>query len=153
MDNPISTRRVKDISSAAAAFSQVTGILGGFGVTIVVLALSPGTLPNSNGKDWIVGVVLLGATIYITSSGILANAMTFEDQRMSSAAFNLGIFLFHLGNLALCIGILLTTFQITMFVSRIVAGIVCLIAIWFATINFLPIFGGVQFSSTRKPRR
>ncbi len=145
MDDPISIRRVKDISSAAAAFSQVTGILGGFAITIVVLVLSPGILQNEIGKDWIVGVVLLGAAIYITASGLLANAMTFEDPRMSASVFNVGIFLFHLGNLTLCVGILLTTFQIEMFVSRIVAGIICFLAVWFAVINFYPILGGARF--------
>jgi hypothetical protein len=153
MDKPISTHRVKNISSAAAAFSQVTGVLGGFGVTIVVLALNPSTFPNGNGKDWIVGVVMLGAAIYITASGILANAMTFEDQRMRNSVFNLGIFLFHLGNLVLCVGILLTTFQFPMFVARIAARIICLIALWFAIINFLPIVSGVRLSRYKKPRR
>ena len=148
MDKPVSTRRVKDISSAAAAFSQVTGILGGFAVTIVVLALSPGAFQDGAGKDWIVGIVLLGAAIYITASGLLANAMTFEDPRMSGSVFNVGIFLFHLGNLMLCVGILLTTFQIQMLISRVVAGMICLLAGWFAIINFFPIIGGVRFSSS-----
>jgi len=151
MNRPALTRRITDISAAAGAFSQVTGLLGGFAVTIVVLALSPGTIPGSTGRDWIVAIVLLGAAVYITASGILANAMTFEDQRMRNNVFNVGIFLFHLGNLMLCVGILLTTFEFPMVVARYVAAAICAVGLWFAIINLAPVLfaGAVDAKSLR----
>ena len=47
--------READTSSAAAAFSSVAGVLGGFSITIVVLALTPATITSNSGKDWVVG--------------------------------------------------------------------------------------------------
>ena len=48
-------KREEGASPAVAAFSSVSGVLGGLSMTLVVLALSPQVISSDIGKDWIVG--------------------------------------------------------------------------------------------------
>lgn len=127
--------REKDASPAAAAFSSVTGVLGGFSITIVVLALTPGTIASNSSKDWIVSLVLLSAGLYIYSSGIFANSISFEEKKVKYRVFKSALLLFHLSNLLLSTGLLLLTFQFPLFVARIVAIIIAFCAFMVATVN------------------
>lgn len=127
--------REKDASPAAAAFSSVAGVLGGFSITIVILALTPGSIASNSGKDWIVASVLLSAGLYIYSSGIFANSISFEDKKVKYRVFNSALAFFHLSNLLLSIGILLLTFQFPLFLARIVAIVIVFCAFIVATIN------------------
>lgn len=95
--------REKDASPAAAAFSSVTGVLGGFSITIVVLALTPGTIASNSSKDWIASLVLLSAGLYLYSSDIFANSISFEDKKVKYKIFNFALLLFHLSNLLLSV--------------------------------------------------
>ena len=115
--------READTSSAAAAFSSVAGVLGGFSITIVVLALSPGTIVSNSGKDWVVGLVLLSAGLYIYSAGIFANSISFAAKKTKYRVFNVALVLFHLSNLLLSIGVLLLAFQFPLHITRIAATI------------------------------
>jgi hypothetical protein len=128
--------REKDASPAAAAFSSVTGVLGGFSITIVVLALTPGTIAINSSKNWSVSLVLLSAGLYIYSSGIFANSISFEDKKIKYRVFTSALLLFHLSNLLLSIGILLITFQFPLFVARLVATLIAFCAFIVATRNF-----------------
>lgn len=127
--------REKDASPAAAAFSSVAGVLGGFSITIVILALTPGSIASNSGKDWIVASVLLSAGLYIYSSGMFANSISFEDKKVKYRVFNSALAFFHLSNLLLSIGILLLTFQFPLFLARIVAVAIVFCAFIVATIN------------------
>jgi hypothetical protein len=91
--------KAQDALPAAAAFSQVSGILGGFSVTIMVLALSPGVISNILSKDFVVGIVLLSAAVYIYSSGISATAISFDDGAVKYLVFRHVLKSFHLANL------------------------------------------------------
>lgn len=136
MAQDINRKPEEDISAAAAAFSSVSGVLGGFSVTIVVLALSPSVILSNSGKDWLVGIVLFSAGLYIYSSGIFANAIYFGDKQTKRAAFELARKAFHLANIFLSLGLLLLTFQFPLLVARIAAIIITFLAFWAATINF-----------------
>ena len=48
-------KREEGASPAVAAFSSVSDVLGGFSMTLVVLALSPQVISSDIGKDWIIG--------------------------------------------------------------------------------------------------
>lgn len=137
--------RESDTSSAAAAFSSVAGVLGGFSITIVVLALTPGTIVSDSGKDWIVGLVLLSAGLYIYSAGIFANSISFAAKKTKYTVFNVALVLFHLSNLLLSIGVLLLAFQFPLHVTRVAAVIITFFALLVVLSNIgrkvLPILG------------
>jgi hypothetical protein len=128
-------KREEDASPAAAAFSQVSGILGGFSVTIVVLALSPSVISNNLSKDFIVGIVLLSAAIYIYSSGIFATAISFDNGAVKYLVFRRALKFFHLANLFLSLGILLLTFQFQLRIAGITSTIIALSAFRIAIID------------------
>lgn len=127
--------RENDASPTAGAFSSVSGVLGGFSITLVVLALTPGTIASDIGKDWIIALVLLSAGLYIYSSSIFANSISYKDQKVKYRVFKSALVLFHLSNLFLSAGILLLTFQFPLFVARIVAIIIAFFAFVVATLN------------------
>lgn len=137
--------RESDTSSAAAAFSSVAGVLGGFSITIVVLALTPGTIVSDSGKDWIVGLVLLSAGLYIYSAGIFANSISFVAKKTKYTVFNVALVLFHLSNLLLSVGVLLLAFQFPLHVTRVAAVIITFFALIVVLSNIgrkvLPILG------------
>ncbi|WAL61616.1 hypothetical protein [Thermocoleostomius sinensis] len=137
--------RESDTSSAAAAFSSVAGVLGGFSITIVVLALTPGTIVSDSGKDWVVGLVLLSAGLYIYSAGIFANSISFLTKKTKHAVFNVALILFHVSNLLLSVGVLLLTFQFPLHATRVAALIITVFALLVVLSNIgrkvLPILG------------
>lgn len=142
--------READTSSAAAAFSSVAGVLGGFSITIVVLALTPGTITSNSSKDWVVGLVLLSAGLYIYSAGIFANSISFAAKKTKYRVFNLALVLFHLSNLLLSIGVLLLAFQFPLHITRIAATIIAFFALLVVLSNIgrkiLPFVGASIFA-------
>ncbi|ACC84430.1 hypothetical protein GNF10_00575 [Nostoc sp. UCD121] len=129
--------RENDTSPTAGAFSSVSGVLGGFSITLVVLALTPGTIASNSGKDWIVALVLLSAGLYIYSSGIFANSISYKDEKVKQKVFKSALVLFHLSNLLLSVGLLLLTFQFPLlYAARIAAMIIVFFAFVVAAINF-----------------
>ncbi len=132
----LNREREKDASAAAAAFSQVSGILGGFSVTIVVLALSPSVISSDGGKDLVVGIVLLSAGLYIYSSGIFANAVYYADKTTKRIAFSSALTTFHVANISLSLGLLFLTFQFPLLIARIAATIITFFTVWVAMVNF-----------------
>src|ERR1700754_38926 len=107
----------EDFRASAASFSQLTGVLGGFCITVLVLALDSDQLgSHRQARDWISGLIIFAALSYIFSSGVLANSLNsavirdrmgpealderevFSTQR---SFFRFGIALFILGNLPL----------------------------------------------------
>lgn len=108
------------VIQAGQAFSQVSGLLGGFSLTIMTLILSRLDI-ESKLRDWTVAIFLLAAGVYIFAAGILANTI-FKEQ----VAFDTGLLLFHLANLCLVIGLALFVFQLKLRVAMIVALILCL---------------------------
>lgn len=142
--------READASSAAAAFSSVAGVLGGFSITIVVLALTPGTITSNSSKDWVVGLVLLSAGLYIYSAGIFANSISFAAKKTKYRVFNVALVLFHLSNLLLSIGVLLLAFQFPLLITRIAAIIIAFFALIVVLSNIarkiLPFLGASIFA-------
>jgi hypothetical protein len=142
--------READTSSAAAAFSSVAGVLGGFSITIVVLALTPGTVASNSGKDWVVGLVLLSAGLYIYSAGIFANSISFAAKKTKYRVFSVALVLFHLSNLLLSIGVLLLAFQFPLHITRVAAVIIAFFALLVVLSNIsrkiLPIVGASIFA-------
>jgi hypothetical protein len=127
--------REEDASPAAAAFSSVSGVLGGFSMTLVVLALSPQVISSDIGKDWIVAIILLSAGLYIYASGIFANAISFKDKVVKYHVFNSALASFHIANLLSSLGLLLLTFQFHLLIAKIAAASIALFAFRVAIIN------------------
>ncbi len=127
--------REEDASPAAAAFSSVSGVLGGFSMTLVVLALSPQVISSDTSKDWIVAIILLSAGLYIYASGIFANAISFKDKSVKYHVFNSALTSFHIANLLSSLGLLLLTFQFHLLVAKIAAASIALLAFRVAIIN------------------
>ncbi|CAA9574773.1 MAG: hypothetical protein AVDCRST_MAG88-2712 [uncultured Thermomicrobiales bacterium] len=124
-----------DHRGAAAAFSQLSGVLGGFCITIVVLVLDESFLQaHGTEKNWAITLLLLAGVIYIASSGILANSMNspvfirrlmrrgrsldglFALQR---EVFGNGIALFLVGNVLLAAALTVILFQYSVFLGVI----------------------------------
>jgi hypothetical protein len=137
---------MEDFRATATAFSQLTGVLGGFSMTILVLVLGL-TTENKAARDWTVALLLVASTAYIFAAGLLANCMNvgvlarlsgrvpvFQVQR---SVFNNGIRLFHLGNIFLPVGIIVTVYQESLLVGLIASIAVFLLAFIVVIGNFL----------------
>jgi hypothetical protein len=118
---------IDDFRACSAAFSQLTGVLGGFCITVLVLVLDSSTLGrNEFAQDWIVGLILFVAMSYIFSSGVLANSMNavgFQRRfkvmgeppgrlyTLQRNIFAAGLFWFHVGNVLLTVSLLILVLQ------------------------------------------
>lgn len=128
----------EDPGPAAVAFSAVSGVLGGFCITIFVLALT--LAPNGSAVtrriDWLAAVFMFAAAVYITSAGYLANAQNtlVHTNPIRRGVFAFGILLFHVGNLLLSIGFILIAYPLR--VTFVVSIIICIFASYVAFINF-----------------
>ena len=127
-----------DPGPAAVAFSAVSGVLGGFCITIFVLALTltPNGSPVTRRIDWLAATFMLAAIVYITSAGYLANAQNtlVHARPVRRGVFGFGILLFHVGNLLLSIGFILIAYPLR--ITFVVSIIVCIFASCVAVINF-----------------
>ncbi len=162
-DEPNRTSRaaeaMDDFRATATAFSQLTGVLGGFSMTILVLVL---TLSNEGkgARDWTVALLLIGAMAYICAAGILANSMNagrFARLSRNSRtvlqyqhdAFNIGIMLFHIGNIFLPIAIVVTVYQESLLVGLIASIAIFLLTMLIVVGNFLvPRFNRIESIET-----
>lgn len=129
---------MEDFRAKATAFSQLTGVLGGFSMTILVLVV--GLLgENKAARDWTVALLLLAATAYIYASGTLANSMNASTLGRASAhprevriiqgrVFNYGIGAFHVGNFFLPAAIVITVYQEALWIGLAASVIVFLLA-------------------------
>lgn len=139
-----------DFRATATAFSQLTGVLGGFSITILVLVLGfTQEQESKTARDWTVGLILIAAVSYIVASGYLANCMNvgvisksnrnpdqiFEIQR---EGFSIGIKLFHVGNTLLPIAIFVTVYQESLLMGIIASIGMLLLAAYFIILNFGP---------------
>jgi hypothetical protein len=127
-----------DPGPAAVAFSAVSGVLGGFCITIFVLALTliPSGSPVPRRIDWLAAVFMFASAVYITSAGYLANAQNtlVHPNRIRRGVFAFGILLFHIGNLLLSVGFILIAYPLR--ITFVVSIIVCVFACYVAFINF-----------------
>lgn len=137
---------MEDFRAKATAFSQLTGVLGGFSLTILVLVL--GLDENKTARDWTVGLLLLAATAYIFASGYLANSMNVGalakrqgDRRKIRAfqgtVFNIGIGMFHTGNVLLPIAILITVSEESLRVGLAASIVIVLLAAGIVAVNLI----------------
>jgi hypothetical protein len=136
-----------DFRATATAFSQLTGVLGGFSMTILVLVL--GLIgENKVSRDWTVALLLVAATAYIFAAGLLANCMnvgvlaTLSKGRIpvfqiQLRTFSTGIRLFHLGNVFLPVAIVVTVYQESLLVGLIASIVIFLITFIVVAGNFL----------------
>jgi hypothetical protein len=142
--------------ATATAFSQLTSVLGGFSITILVLVLGSSPLgSHKTARDWTVGLLLLAAVTYIASSAFLANSMnadTFmtlnkirekkgKPQRdvvsTQQGTFTLGIRLFHIGNFFLAAAIFITVYQTSLRLGIIASIAIIVIVVIVGIINAL----------------
>jgi hypothetical protein len=129
-----------DFRATAAAFSQVSGLLGGFCMTILVLVLPKDFLQDQpNAKNWIVGLILFAAFLYVASASFLANSMNSlvikkVEQRVGT--FSFAILLFHLANLLLGITLIILVYQFSSFIGLIAITFIGIIIIIVAFANF-----------------
>ena len=137
--------------ATATAFSQLTGVLGGFSITILVLVLGSSPLStHKTARDWTVGLLLLAAVAYISSSGLLANSMNADTFTLIAArrhkppsyvsstqqgAFGIGIALFHIGNIFLAAAVFIIVYQTSLWVGIIASIVIVLIVIIVVIIN------------------
>jgi hypothetical protein len=135
-----------DFRATATAFSQLTGVLGGFSMTILVLVLGFAG-GNKSERDWAAGLLLIAGTAYIVSSAHLANCMNVgifsrfshhrdEIFKIQSSTFSFGIMLFHLGNVFLPAAIIVIVYQESLVVGLVASAVVFVLAVWYVTINF-----------------
>ena len=152
-ENPIQDplAYIEDFRASATAFSQLTGVLGGFSMTILVLVLDSSLLEShKSARDWIAGLLLLAAAIYICASGLLANSMNVGAFRFvamrhggspkgifraQQRAFNVGIGLFHAGNVLLSSGMVVTVYQASLPVGSVASVAIFLTAALVVSVN------------------
>ncbi|MGE5141165.1 MAG: hypothetical protein ACM3JD_16980 [Rudaea sp.] len=133
-----------DFRASATAFSQLSGILGGFCFTILVLVLSPDFLKNnSTAKDWITGLLLLTALSYVVSSSFLANSMNslfIKKAKHRRRVFDVGLILSNVAHVLLAFSLAVLVFQFSSIVAWVAAVAIALIVLLNAAFNF-----GAQF--------
>jgi hypothetical protein len=136
-----------DFRATATAFSQLTGVLGGFSMTILVLVLGL-TEERKTARDWTVGLLLIAAVSYIVSSGFLANCMNVgvfsrwsnnpkEIFKVQRRGFNNGITLFHIGNIFLPTAVFVTVYQESLLIGLIASIVILLLAAYFVIGNLI----------------
>jgi hypothetical protein len=137
--NLTNSERSTDPGPVSGAFSSVSGVLGGFCITIVVLALTPNVIEHPKGRDLIAATLLAAAAIYIASAGILANAQNtlFLTHQIRRGAFITGIVLFHVANMVLSLGLVFIAFQFQLPATKVVSIIICAFATLVALANIL----------------
>jgi hypothetical protein len=144
--SPEHPETMEDFRATATAFSQLTGVLGGFSMTILVLILAL-LEENKTARDWTVALLLLAATAYIFSSGVLANSMNVgafakwnfhpkEIRSVQQRVFRFGIGLFHIGNTFLPVAIVITVYQESLWIGLVASIVIVLLAATVVAINF-----------------
>lgn len=134
------TFTMDDFRATATAFSQVTGLLGGFSITILILVLPRDFLSDQlNAKNWIVGLLLLAASFYVYSASIFANSMNAMALRkfgVRKMAFNHAVVTFHLSNILLGSAVFVLVYQFSFLVGFIAMIIIGAFIIFIAVLNF-----------------
>jgi len=122
-----------DFQATSTAFSQAAGVLGGFSMTIFVLVLPPDFLKDhSNPKDWIVGLILLAAFLYVAACLLIANSMNSRVLKARVSQFrvsSLGIKLLHLVNISLAAALTTLVWQFSLIVGQISVGVIAILAV------------------------
>ncbi len=139
----------EDFRATATAFSQLSGVLGGFGFTILVLVLSPDFLKNSStAKDWVIGLLLLAALAYVISSSFLANSMNslfIKRAELRRSVFDLGLILSNIAHVILAVSLTVLVYQFSSTVALIAAVTIVLVVLVNAAFNF-----GFEFRMLRR---
>ena len=138
---------MEDFRATATAFSQLSGVLGGFSITILVLILSF-LSENKVARDWSAALLLLAGTSYIYGSGMFANSMNVgalsrisrhprEVRSIQNRVFWTGLWGFHMGNVFLPAAIVITVYQESLWVGVAASIIMSLLAARVVTVNYL----------------
>jgi hypothetical protein len=117
-------RRPSAIKQAASNLSNVCGVLAGFNVTLIVLLLTALSPKLSGVQDIVVAFLFTSGGLYINGARILGNASRFLI-RESLKSYNVGILLFHLGNLLLTVSFVI----ICVFMKLLIASFVAILFI------------------------
>jgi hypothetical protein len=129
--------QVDNFRSTSAAFSAVSGVLGGFAITLLVLVMSPDFLPgDTEFKELTLAVLMFAAFCYVGSASFLSNVMNplmdFSDDTRQGG-FSFGIMLFHLGNMSLSVIVFLLSYQLSILVafwtSVVIVTIACIVGL------------------------
>lgn len=137
---------MEDFRATATAFSQLTGVLGGFSITILVLILSFSS-DHKAARDWSVALLLLAGTSYIYGSGTFANSMNVralawpsmnpgEIHSIQQNVFRTGLWGFHIGNVFLPAAIVIIIYQESLWIGVAASIIMSLVAARVVSINF-----------------
>ena len=120
----------------ATGFSQISGLLAGFCITFVALALSSGNLLSDDIRDLVISILLIASGFYIASAGLSANATNPTYPREWYGLWdNAGIALFSLGNVLLTLDILVIIFQFPLILSRAAATLLFITAVIVLLLN------------------
>lgn len=154
------TLNYDDFRSTAAAFSQLSGVLGGFCITILVLVLDQGFLADHGGaKEVAIVLLLITGVLYTASSGLQANSMNSLDfmlypngtkrtpKKLEEAQvrmFRGGMTMFLGSNILLAIDLAIILFYHSTGIAFAVMAVILLAAVGFALSH-------VYFTRGRKP--
>lgn len=131
-------KRNGDLTAAAGAFTQVTGVLGGFAITMIVLLLSNNSAQSDVLYDGIIALLLAAAFIYIMASGVFANATSYDDPAVVDAVYNAAVRYFHIANLVPVISLFLLVARTAGILSILVGLLILLRTIQVAVVNLFP---------------
>ncbi|MBE8990380.1 hypothetical protein [Nostoc sp. LEGE 12450] len=128
-------RRPSDIKQAASNFCNVCGVIAGFGITLIVVLLTNELSPKlSQVQDSVVALLFISSGLYINGAGILGNASRLP-MRKSLKAYNIGIVLFHLGNLLLISSFLIIFVVMKLPITSFIAVLLIIIAFFTLILN------------------
>ncbi len=134
----------EDFRATASAFSQLSGVLGGFCFTILVLVLSPDFMKESRDvKDWVLGLLLLASFCYIMSASFLANStnvMFVKSMGLRRRIFDAGILISNSAHILLASTLTILVAQVSATVGMIAAVLIVLYVLFNAFINL-----GIEF--------
>ena len=129
----------EDFRATATAFSALSGVLGGFCFTILVLVLSPDFLnKNVEVKDWALGLLLMAALSYVVSASFLANSMNaplVKSLNLRKRIFDVGVLLQNIAHILLGSTLTLLVYQFSSTVGTIAAIVIVVVVLVNAAMN------------------
>ena len=129
----------EDFRATASAFSELSGVLGGFCFTILVLVLSPDFLRNNSGvKDWALGLLLMAAFSHVVSASLLANSMNaplLKSLRLRKRSFDIGVLWQNIAHILLARTLTLLVYQFSATLGTLAAVVIVLVVVATAALN------------------
>lgn len=148
---PMEPEAAEDFRATANAFSHLSGVLGGFCFTVLVLVLSPDFLSGSTHlKDWVLGLLLIAAFFYVLSASFLANSTnSFLMKRVKTRrrVFDAGVLLQNAAHVILSATLTIVVYQYSSTVGMVAAVVILLLTLLNGILNL-----GIEFRSMKIKR-